>query len=119
VLRRTKAAERLGQPEMRTRFGHDQIAIEHNAQAKPDYIALHGGDDRLPIDRLEQQIAGIGTISLWAPRTLELLSQTQLPLVHVGTAIVCPTTPHRIATYASDSASNLRNAAINWRALHR
>ena len=90
LLRRTKAARGLGQMEFRSGLGDDQVAVQHHAQSEAENVAVDGGDDRLPVDRLHQQIAGVGAVALRAAQTLELLAGAKLALVHVGAAAKRP-----------------------------
>ena len=63
------------------------------------------GDDRLPVDRPSQQIAGIGAPALRPAMFQEFLALAQLPLMHIGAARKGAALPQMTATCASGSRS--------------
>ena len=75
-LRKREEFERLGGPQG---FGaHSGDLLTKSVNWKPVIAAPHGyvlgGDHRLPVDRLREQIAGVGAEALRAAQPLELLA---------------------------------------------
>ena len=64
VFGAAEAARGLGHLEFGPRRGDDQVAFEDDAERQTHRIAVRRGDDRLPVDRPGQQIAGIGAPAL-------------------------------------------------------
>src|SRR5208283_1161767 len=81
-----EAARGLGHLELGAGFGNDQVAFQHDAECEAQRIAVRCSDNRLPVDRADQQIARISAPALRSAERLELFALAQLTLVHVRTA---------------------------------
>src|ERR1700730_3185911 len=86
VFPRAQAARGFGDLELRALFGDDQVALQHDADGEAQHVAVRGGDHRLPVDRLGQQVGGMRAPALRPAELQELLATTQLALLDVGAA---------------------------------
>src|SRR5579883_1591694 len=86
VLARAQAARGLGDLETRALLGHDQVALQHDADRKAEHVAVRRGDHRLPVHRLGQQVGRVRAAALRAAQPQELLAAPELALLHVGAA---------------------------------
>src|SRR5260370_34858584 len=86
VFARAPAARGFGALELRALFGDDQVALQHDADGEAQPVAVRGGDHRLPVDRLGQQVGRMRAPALRPAELQEFLTAAQLALLDVGAA---------------------------------
>src|SRR6266851_1486377 len=86
VFPRAQPARGFGDLELRALFGDDQVALQHDADGEAQHVAVRGGDHRLPVDRLGQQVGGMRAPALRPAELQEFLAAAQLALLDVGAA---------------------------------
>jgi hypothetical protein len=79
-----QAAGRLDDPELAAPVGRGPVALEGEVEAGPHGVAVHGGEDRLPVDHVVQDVLQPGRAALRPAQPGQLLPGPELTLPDVG-----------------------------------
>src|SRR5690606_37353215 len=81
-----KSAGRFRHLQPRIDFSNDEVAIKRQTEAKPQYIAVQGGNHRLVVDGMREQLEKRMANTHLVPGLLELFPARHLALGDTGTA---------------------------------